>query len=309
MLKPSSYRWINQFVSWTRKNELLLLCLSTYIQCLFLSLFFKRLAVFSAYNTFSWRIVFTVVTMLVYALVVKQNARFKDELIELWQDKKVLLRMLLASFLIAANWLIYIYAVGHGQATQASLGYYIMPIISILFALIFLRESLSRTMWAAVVLAFIGVLVLVVNTGKLPVVSLGLALSFGFYGLIKKGVKLSSDVAMLVESGLLLPFVAIYLIFFSPESFSSYSSLEMFLLAISGVVTAVPLLCFSEAVKRAPLNLIGFIQYLNPTIQLLVAILIFGETVSFGELKGFLFIWIAILVFVTGQIVTFRRSS
>ena len=198
---------------------------------------------------------------------------------------------------------------GHGQATQASLGYYIMPIVSILFALIFLRESLSRTMWAAVVLAFIGVLVLVVNTGKLPMVSLGLALTFGFYGLIKKGVKLSSDVAMLVESGLLLPFVAIYLIFFSPESFSSYSNLEMFLLVISGVVTAVPLLCFSEAVKRAPLNLIGFIQYLNPTIQLLVAILIFGETVSFGELKGFLFIWMAILVFVTGQIVTFHRSS
>ena len=142
--------------------------------------------------------------------------------------------------------------------------------------------------------------------------------SHGFFGIgpdlwflwfNQKGVKLSSDVAMLVESGLLLPFVAIYLIFFSPESFSSYSSLEMFLLVISGVVTAVPLLCFSEAVKRAPLNLIGFIQYLNPTIQLLVAILILGETVSFGELKGFLFIWMAILVFVTGQIVTFHRSS
>ena len=294
----------------TRKNQGLLFGLATYIQWGFLSLFWKLLAGVSAYNTFSWRIVFTVVTMLVYASVAKQNTRFKKELVEqLWQDKKALLRMLLANFLIAANWLIYIYAVGHGQATQASLGYYIMPIVSILFALIFLRESLSRTMWAAVVLAFIGVLVLVANTGKLPMVSLGLALSFGFYGLIKKGVRLSSDVAMLVESGLLLPFVAIYLVFFSPESFSSYSSMEMFLLAISGVVTAVPLLCFSEAVKRAPLNLIGFIQYLNPTIQLLVAILIFGETVSFGELKGFLFIWMAILVFVTGQIVTFRRSS
>ena len=292
----------------TRKNQGLLFGLATYIQWGFLSLFWKLLAGVSAYSTFSWRIVFTVVTMLTYALVAKQNTRFKGELVELWQDKKALLRMLLASFLIAANWLIYIYAVGHGQATQASLGYYIMPIVSILFALIFLRESLSRTMWAAVVLAFIGVLVLVANTGKLPV-SLGLALSFGFYGLIKKGVRLSSDVAMLVESGLLLPFVAIYLVFFSPESFSSYSSMEMFLLAISGVVTAVPLLCFSEAVKRAPLNLIGFIQYLNPTIQLLVAILIFGETVSFGELKGFFFIWMAILVFVTGQIVTFRRSS
>ena len=247
--------------------------------------------------------------MLVYALITNQTTRFKGELVGLWQDKKALLRMLLASFLIAANWLIYIYAVGHDQATQASLGYYIMPIVSILFALVFLRESLSRSMWVAVVLAFIGVLVLVVNTGKLPIISLGLALSFGFYGLIKKGVKLSSDVSMLVESGLLLPFVAIYLIFFSPEAFSSYSSLEMFLLAISGIVTAVPLLCFSEAVKRAPLNLIGFIQYLNPTIQLLVAILIFGETVSFGELKGFLFIWVAILVFVTGQILNLRKSS
>lgn len=172
----------------TRKNQGLLFGLATYIQWGFLSLFWKLLAGVSAYNTFSWRIVFTVVTMLVYALVAKQNARFKDELVELWQDKKVFLRMLLASFLIAANWLIYIYAVGHGQATQASLGYYIMPIVSILFALIFLRESLSRTMWAAVVLAFIGVLVLVVNTGKLPMVSLGLALSFGFYGLIKKGL-------------------------------------------------------------------------------------------------------------------------
>ena len=293
----------------TRKNQGLLFGLASYIQWGFLSLFWKLLAGVSAYNTFSWRIVFTVVTMLVYALITNQTTRFKGELVGLWQDKKALLRMLFASFLIAANWLIYIYAVGHDQATQASLGYYIMPIVSILFALVFLRESLSRSMWVAVVLAFIGVLVLVVNTGKLPIISLGLALSFGFYGLIKKGVKLSSDVSMLVESGLLLPFVAIYLFLFSPESFSSYSILEMLLLAILGVVTAVPLLCFSEAVKSAPLNLIGFIQYLNPTIQLLVAILIFGETVSFGELKGFLFIWVSILVFVTGQILNLRKSS
>ena len=293
----------------TRKNQGLLFGLASYIQWGFLSLFWKLLAGVSAYNTFSWRIVFTVVTMLVYALITNQTTRFKGELVGLWQDKKALLRMLFASFLIAANWLIYIYAVGHDQATQASLGYYIMPIVSILFALVFLRESLSRSMWVAVVLAFIGVLVLVVNTGKLPIISLGLALSFGFYGLIKKGVKLSSDVSMLVESGLLLPFVAIYLFLFSPESFSSYSILEMLLLAISGVVTAVPLLCFSEAVKSAPLNLIGFIQYLTPTIQLLVAILIFGETVSFGELKGFLFIWVSILVFVTGQILNLRKSS
>ena len=120
MVKPSSYLWIKQVLSLSRKNQGLLFGLATYIQWGFLSLFWKLRAGVSAYNTFSWRIVFTVVTMLVYALVAKQNARFKGELVELWQDKKALLRMLLASFLIAANWLIYIYAVGHGQATQAS---------------------------------------------------------------------------------------------------------------------------------------------------------------------------------------------
>ena len=189
----------------TRKNQGLLFGLASYIQWGFLSLFWKLLAGVSAYNTFSWRIVFTVVTMLVYALIANQTTRFKGELVGLWQDKKALLRMLLASFLIAANWLIYIYAVGHGQATQASLGYYIMPIVSILFALVFLRESLSRSMWAAVVLAFIGVLVLVANTGKLPMVSLGLALSFGFYGLIKKGVRLSRSIFFLFEHGNVSP--------------------------------------------------------------------------------------------------------
>ena len=109
----------------TRKNQGLLFGLASYIQWGFLSLFWKLLAGVSAYNTFSWRIVFTVVTMLVYALIANQTTRFKGELVGLWQDKKALLRMLLASFLIAANWLIYIYAVGHGQATQASLGYYL----------------------------------------------------------------------------------------------------------------------------------------------------------------------------------------
>lgn len=105
MVKPSSYLWIKQVLSLTRKNQGLLFGLATYIQWGFLSLFWKFLAGVSAYNTFSWRIVFTVVTMLTYALVAKQNTRFKGELVELWQDKKALLRMLLASFLIAANWL------------------------------------------------------------------------------------------------------------------------------------------------------------------------------------------------------------
>ena len=292
----------------SKQTQGLLFGLATYIQWGFLSLFWKLLAGVSAYDTFSWRIVFTVVTMLTYAVITRQLPRFKRELSSLWQDKKALLHMVLASILIATNWLIYIYAVGHGQATEASLGYYIMPLVSIVLALVFLRERLSTWSWIAVLVAFTGVVVLVFQTGVLPLVSLGLALSFGFYGLLKKGVSLSSDMAMLVESGFILPFVLVYLLFFSQETFIHYTELEMVLLAISGVVTAIPLLCFSEAVKRAPLNIIGFIQYLNPTIQLFVAVILIGEGITGEELRGFAFIWLAIGIFCLGQLISMKRK-
>lgn len=293
----------------TKQTQGLLFGFSTYILWGFLSLYWKLLAGVSAYDTFSWRIVFTVLTMLLYVFVTKQNKRFKRELTGIWQDKKRLLGMTLAGLLIASNWLVYIYAVGHGQATQASLGYYINPILSIFLSLLFLRERLSLWMWLALGTAATGVLVLIGNTGQLPLVSLALALTFSFYGLLKKQLGVSSDVAMLFEALVLLPFVVIYLVFFSQTSFLSYSMIEMSLLALSGLVTAVPLLCFSEAVKRAPLNLIGFIQYINPTIQLLLAVTLMGETIRPGEWPGFILIWLAIGIFILGQVLALKSQS
>ena len=114
---------------------------------------------------------------------------------------------------------------------------------------------------------------------------------------------------MLVESSLVAPFVLVYLLAFSKESMLDYSCFENILLILSGVVTAVPLLLFAEAVKRAPLNIIGFIQYINPTIQLIIAVLIFKETIASGQLKGFVFIWIAIVVFVLGQLIVMRKNK
>lgn len=295
--------------SLTRQTQGLLLGFATYILWGFLSLFWKLLAGVSAYDTFSWRIVFTVLTMLVYAFVTRQTQSFKNQAKEIWIDKKRLLGMTLAGGLIATNWLVYIYAVGHGQATQASLGYYINPILSVFLSLIFLREGLSRWMWLALGTASVGVLVLIGNTGQLPLISLGLALSFSFYGLLKKQLGVASDFAMLFEALVVLPFVLIYLIFFSQTSFWSYSWIEMGLLALSGVVTAVPLLCFSEAVKRAPLNLIGFIQYINPTIQLILAVTLMGERIRTGEWPGFILIWTAIIIFILGQAISLKKAD
>lgn len=286
-----------------------LLGLVTYILWGFLSLYWKLLSGVSSYNTFSYRIIFTVVTMLLYMLISRNHRRYLSEIGSLIADRKKLFMMVLASLLIAINWLIYIYAVAHGQATQASFGYYIMPLVSILLAVIFLHESLSSWMLLAIAIAGFGVKMLAFDTGQVPLVSIVLALSFGLYGLVKKNVRLSSDVAMLVESSLVMPFVIIYLIAFSKESMLDYTLLENVLLVISGVVTAIPLLLFAEAVKRAPLNIIGFIQYINPTIQLIIAVLIFKETIAVGQLKGFIFIWIAIAVFILGQIIVMRKNK
>ncbi|MCY7187093.1 EamA family transporter RarD [Streptococcus gallolyticus] len=292
-----------------KTNLGILLGLITYILWGFLSLYWKLLSGVNSYNTFSYRIIFTVLTMLVYMVLSKNKERYRGEIRQLISHKQELAMAVLASFLIALNWLTYIFAVSHQQATQASLGYYIMPLVSILLALVFLHERLSPWMTAAIIIAGIGVGILAINTGQVPLVSILLAVTFALYGLVKKNVKLSSDVAMLVESSVVAPFVLIYLLFFSKESLLDYSLLENVLLLASGIVTAIPLLLFAEAVKRAPLNIIGFIQYINPTIQLAIAVFVFHEKVGNGEVSGFIFIWIAIAIFILGQLMSLWKKS
>lgn len=283
------------------KTKGLYYALSAYLCWALLSLFWKQLSGVPAYDVFAYRIVWTFITMFGYALFFGKRAKFRKELTGLIGSRKSFLAMLFASFFIAMNWLVYIYAVGNQQATEASLGYYVMPLVSVLLSVIFLREQLSKSSWFAVALASLGVLILINVTGELPLVTLILALSFGSYGLLKKQVSLSSDVAMLVEAGVILPFALGYLLFFSPSSWWSYTLGEQVLLVFSGLITAIPLLLFAEAVKRAPLNQVGFIQYINPTLQLLIAVYIFGEGITAGELVGFSVIWLAVICFIAAQ--------
>ncbi|MGT2947961.1 EamA family transporter RarD [Streptococcus devriesei] len=286
----------------------LLLGLEAYLLWGVISLFWKQLSGINAYAIFSYRILWTLVTMLLYMLLSQRQRIYKQQIKGLMTDKKAGAAAVLASFLIAVNWLSYIYAVTNQQATQASLGYYVMPLVSVLLSLIFLGEHLDRWTAFSVLLAALGVGLLIFHTGEIPAVTFLLAFSFAFYGLIKKNVKLSSDVAMLVEACVIAPLALLYLFFFSGESLFDYSLLENILLMLSGLVTAVPLLLFAEGVKKAPLNLIGFIQYINPTIQLVIAVLIFGETITLGELPGFIFIWLAVFIFIIGQILMLRKN-
>ncbi|MDN6070080.1 MAG: EamA family transporter RarD [Lactococcus plantarum] len=285
----------------------LLLAVGSYVSWGFLSIFWKFLSDIDSYEVFAYRIVSTLITMGLYFVLFGRVGKLKGELSSLVSDKRELISMILASFLISINWIVYIYAIAHGQATAASLGYYINPLFSVLLAVVFLKEKLNNFTKVSLLLALSGVAILAIQGGKLPVIALILPLSFGTYGFIKKNVTLSSEVAMFVETLVVMPFILVFLLFFAKHSVVDYSPNQLMLLAVSGIVTAIPLLLFVEALKCAPLNVVGFVQYLNPTIQLAIAIFIFHEPFKFENLYGFMAIWIAILVFIIGQMILLKK--
>ena len=287
----------------------LLLAVGSYVSWGFLSIFWKFLGDIDSYEVFAYRIVSTLITMGLYFVLFGRLGKLKGELITLVHNKRELTSMILASFLISINWIVYIYAIAHGEATAASLGYYINPLFSVLLAVVFLKEKLNNFTKVSILLALSGVAILAIQGGKFPIIALILPLSFGTYGFIKKNVTLSSEVAMFVETLVVMPFILVFLMFFAKHSVVDYSLKQLILLAVSGIVTAIPLLLFAEALKCAPLNVVGFVQYLNPTIQLAIAIFIFHEPFKFENLYGFMAIWVAILVFIIGQLILLKRMK
>lgn len=285
----------------------ILLAIGSYIAWGVLSIFWKYLGKIDSYEVFSYRILFTMLTMLIYFLACGKTAKLKTELTTLGYNKRECISMVLASIFLSINWIVYIYAMANHQATAASLGYYINPLFSVFLAVILLKETLTSAMKLAIVLALSGVVILAIQAGQLPVVSLLLPLTFGTYGFIKKNVNLSSDVAMFFEMLVVSPVVLSFLIFFAKHQLTDYSLLDQGMLALSGIITALPFLLFAEALKLAPLNVVGFAQYLNPTIKLAIAIFLFHEPFKVENLYGFVAIWISILVFMIGQIILLKK--
>lgn len=208
-----------------------------------------------------------------------------------------------AGFLISINWGTYIWAVNNGHVLDAALGYYINPIISILIGVVFLRERLSPMQWVAVGLAVVAVLVLTVDLGGLPWVSLVLATSFGLYGLFKKRVRVDALSGMVAE-GLAISAIALayigWLTATGQDTFTRLGAGHAGLLVLSGLVTLVPLLLFADAAQRLPLTMMGLLQYIAPTTQFLIGWLLLGEEMEPGRWAGFLLVWIS-LVLISGE--------
>lgn len=202
--------------------------------------------------------------------------------------------------LIASNWLVYVWAVNNGHMLEASLGYYINPLINVLLGLLVLRERLRPLQWVAVGLAALGVAQQVWQLGSLPWVSLVLALTFGFYGLIRKQAPVDALPGLVVETWMLLPLALGWLLLFAdgPSAHLAFWTTPQALwLAAAGPITLVPLVCFNAAARHLPYATLGFLQYIAPTLVLLQAVLLFGEHLDSTRLVAFGCIWLALVVY------------
>lgn len=242
-----------------------------------------------------WRVLFG----FAFGFAVILATRKFSEYIAVFKQPKQLAWIAVAAAVIYVNWQVYVYAVAEGHVIEASLGYFINPLVTIALATIFLKEKLNRVQWVAVGLGAIAVLVLTFNYGQAPVIALVLAFSFGTYGLAKNkvGSKVSALNSFTIETTMLLPLGIVQLIVLALSTeiqFISAGLVPSLGLAAYGVLTAIPLMLFGAAAKRVPLSYIGFMQYLTPTLQFLLGLFYFQEAMPPARWIGFGMVWLAL---------------
>jgi chloramphenicol-sensitive protein RarD len=287
-------------------NKGVFYAISAYVLWGFFPLYFKLISVVPPLQILAHRFFWSFLFLIVLIIALKRYHEFKASI-----NKGMLFRYFCAGFILAINWGTFIYAVNSGHTVEASLGYFINPMVSVLLGVIFLKEKLRLWQWIPAGLAGIGVIYLTVVYGAIPWLALILAVSFGLYGLIKKTSPLDSLPGLTLETGMIfLPALA-FLIIQETQGMGSFghTSWEIAsLLAVSGVVTAIPLLFFASGARRIDLSMIGILQYVTPTIQFSLGTIVFGEAFDVHRLFGFILIWIALIIF-TVETVIWQRNK
>ncbi|MGO2100888.1 EamA family transporter RarD [Vagococcus salmoninarum] len=274
-----------------------------------LPFYWKSLSSVAPLAVLSYRVIWSCGFMLLVLVLSRQVTNFVSETQELLKNQRRLLAVVAGAVLVTTNWFIFIFTVSNGKVIDASLGYYMNPLVNVLLATVFLKERLGRGELMACGLAALGVSLLAISTGAIPWSSLAMAVTFSAYGLLKKVAKVSSLTGLTIETAIIAPFALIYVVFFSKAGFMSYSLPINLLLVGAGVVTAIPLFLFAETTKRLPYILVGFLQYIAPTLMLLGAVFQFNESFAWPQLLGFSCIWLGILVFTYSKVLFYKKSK
>ena len=273
-----------------------ILGLSAYIIWGLFPLYFKAIASVPAVEIIIHRVLWSALFGGLLLLVWKHPGWWR----ELRDNPRRLAILALSGTLIAANWLTYVWSVNSGHMVEASLGYYINPLVNVLLGMVILGERLRRLQWVAVGLATLGVAQQVWQLGSVPWISLVLALTFGCYGLIRKQAPVKALPGLVVETWMLVP-IALGWLLLNPGAHSAqmafWSTSEAWWLVAAGPVTLIPLVCCNAAARHLPYTSLGFLQYIAPTLVLLQAVLLFGEHLSPSTLVALVFIWAALVVY------------
>ena len=252
------------------------------------------------------RVVWAFISTLLLILLLKNGRYLFEDLKKLWKNQLNFWLLFLASILISGNWFLYIWAVNNGYIVQASLGYYINPLISVLLGVFFLKEKLSQAQKVAFTLAMIGVLILTFSYGQFPWLSFVLAITFGVYGLLKKQIKLDALRGLTIETFFITPLALGYYIwlFVDNQAVFLHSDVKTdTLLIFTGVATALPLVLFAKGAQRIPLYMIGFLQFIAPTMMLFLGVIIYNESFGAVDLISFIFIWIGLILFTYSKVI------
>jgi chloramphenicol-sensitive protein RarD len=278
----------------TSTGKGVLYALAAYVLWGILPVYWKLLSSINSFQILGFRILFSLIFTAVL-LAFQKNTRWLDML----RDKKQRLLVICSSLMVTINWGVYIWAVNAGHTVECSLGYYMNPLISIVLGLIFFRERLTPLQWAAFGLACVGVLGMTLITGTFPWIAIALALSFGLYGLLKKKLKASSLETLGTETLLASP-IALILLLASGGGTAGITAISppvWIPLILAGIITTGPLFCFSQGAKVLPLSAIGFLQFINPTLQLFLGVFVFKEAFPVRNLLAFGCIWAAVLLY------------
>lgn len=279
--------------------------LAAYVLWGILPVYWKALELVSPFEILSSRFMWSCVFVFLLIIFQKKWLLFAKEVKQVFSNVKTGAAMVAAGITISFNWGTFIWAVNNGHIVETSMGYYINPLVSILFAVVFLRERLDKMQFAAITCAFIGVASMVYSFGKIPWVSLTLAFTFALYGLLKKILPVSALTSIMLETLLITPIALAYEYSLWQQGVSFYASGNLqviMMLTGAGVVTAIPLLLFTAGARLLPLKIIGFLQYISPTLTLLIGVFVYNEAFTTSHLLAFGWIWAALLLFIVSQL-------
>lgn len=278
--------------------------LSAYLIWGLLPIYWKWLENVRPEIVLSHRIIWSFIFMVFFILITRKTKQFFIQCKEIMKSKKTMFAIIAASIIISANWLIFIWAVQNDRVVESSLGYYINPLMNVLLGVFVLKERLSKAQITSFVLAGVGVTYLTISYGVFPWVSLALASTFAIYGLVKKLVNLNAAFSLTLETLIITPITVIFLIYVAgfDLGFANETATTNLLLVLCGVATAVPLLLFGIAVLHIPLSLVGFLQYISPTIMLFIGVFLYGEDFTTAHFITFTLIWISLILFMTSSI-------